>query len=84
MNKFLNIVFIFSLFIIASTPAYTDCFVGSACSISDLENEQAKKTSNYIEFLDTYFNKRISDKLFFNSDINELNYNNLFVFKNIV
>ena len=81
MNKFLLTVI---SGIIISSGAYASCFTGFACSIESLEQEEYKKTAEYMEIIDKYFSKEPLEKDYAKGKILINNYNDIFLFKTIV
>jgi len=85
MKKFLKMVLLLGVFILASSSGFASCETGFACSISDLETSVKQNDAEAVQKIQSYFNKTINEDFFFNQMNPDLiSYNDLFIFNTIV
>ncbi|MCD7878664.1 MAG: hypothetical protein LUG16_01870 [Candidatus Gastranaerophilales bacterium] len=83
MKNLLKYIIMGVLIFAAPVNAFASCYTGFACSIDDLEKQQANKYDEYTAALHKYFDKDINEDIFFKKNYNDLTYNELFIFNTI-
>lgn len=79
-----KILFLCGVGVLLSASAYASCYTGFACSIESLEQEEYKKTSEYMEIIDKYFSKEPLEKDYAKGKILITNYKDIFLFNTVV
>ncbi len=80
----MKLLLVFCVFFSLVLCSYADCYTGFACSITDLEQKQAKKYKEFNENLNKYFIKETNADFFFVKKFPQIAYNDLFMFNTIL
>ncbi len=80
MKKIICVVIMLFAF---SSVGFADCVTGFACSISELQQKEKLQLQKDVEVFKKFLNKDLSYKNYLAMNINDITYDDLFLFSTI-